>query len=187
MPGITDMLIPERRDPVDGEESASWRETFLCALEASGNVSASARRAGVGRATAYRHRQAEPEFRSGWDQAIETAMDDLEAEARRRAVDGWDEPVFFKGEVCGHIRRYSDALIMFLLKAYRPEFRDNYRVEHSGDTTTTVRVTYVNDWRDSPSVAGDASVDHGSGADGLEIIESLGYVPAIAACDPAAR
>jgi hypothetical protein len=182
MPGITDMLIPEGRDPVSGpvDGENSWRSTFLAALEASGNVSASARRAGVGRATAYRHRQAESEFRSGWDQAIEVATDLLEGEARRRALEGWEEPVFYQGEICGHIRKYSDTLIMFLLKAYRPQFRDNYRVEHSGDTVQ-VEVRYVDDWRDPPAVAG----DHGNGTDGLKIIESLGYVPAIAACDPA--
>jgi hypothetical protein len=144
---------------MDDEQPSSWRATFLAALEASGNVSAAARRAATHRCTAYRHRQADPEFRAAWDEALEVAMDDMEAEARRRAVDGWDEPVFYEGKVCGHIRKYSDALIMFLLKAYRPEFRDNDRVVHSGDTTTTVRIEYVNDWRDSPSGAGDASFD----------------------------
>ena len=159
--------------PMDDEQPSSWRATFLAALEASGNVSAAARRAATHRGTAYRHRQADPEFRAAWDEALETALDDMELEARRRAVDGWDEPVFFKGEVCGHIRRYSDALIMFLLKAYRPEFRDNYRVEHSGTADTVVRVEYVNDWPDS------TVVDHGNGTDGLETLRGLGYVPAL--------
>jgi hypothetical protein len=135
--------------PMDDEQPSSWRATFLAALEASGNVSAAARRAALHRGTAYRHRAADPSFRAAWDEALEVALDDLEAEARRRAVDGWDEPVFHAGVVCGHIRKYSDALIMFLMKAYRPEFRDHARVEPSGDTT--VRVVYANDWRDSPA------------------------------------
>jgi hypothetical protein len=138
-------------------ETRPWHSTFLDALSSSGNVTAAARRAGVDRGTAYRSRAAAAEFRAAWDEALEVALDALEAEARRRALEGWEEPVFYQGKVCGHIRKYSDALIMFLLKAYRPEFRDNYRVEHSGDTT--IRVEYVNDWRDSPAVAGDASFD----------------------------
>jgi hypothetical protein len=142
--------------PRDGEESSSWRATFLAALEASGNVSAAARRAGVGRATANRHRAGEAEFREAWAEALEVAADALEEEVRRRAVDGWDEPVFHAGEICGYIRRYDGRLLMFLLAAIRPEkYRANYRVEHSGDGT--VRVEYPPDWPDSPALAGDRS------------------------------
>ena len=65
----------------------------------------------------------------------------LEAEARRRAAIGVDEPVFYKGKVVGHIRKYSDNLLMFLLKAHWPEkFRDNYGVEHSGPSGGPVKV-----------------------------------------------
>jgi hypothetical protein len=141
--------------PMDDEQPSSWRATFLAALEASGNVSAAARRAATHRCTAYRHRQADPEFRAAWDEALEVAMDDMEAEARRRAVDGWDEPVFYEGKVCGHIRKYSDTLIMFLMKAYRPAFRDNVAVQHDGELT--IRVEYADDpapadsWHWSPA------------------------------------
>jgi hypothetical protein len=179
MSGMTDMSILERRDPVDGEESSSWRATFLGALEASGNVSASARRAGVGRATVYRHRAGEADFRESWDEALEVACDALEAEARRRALDGWDEPVFYEGKVCGHIRKYSDALIMFLLKAYRPQFRDHALTEHAVNAPVQVEVRYVNDWRDSPAVAGDRSERPEEGIGGIEIFRQLGYVRAV--------
>ena len=51
--------------------------------------------------------------------------DALEQEARRRALEGVEEPVFCRGERVGVIRRYSDALLILLLKAKRPEqFRD---------------------------------------------------------------
>jgi hypothetical protein len=153
-------------------ETRPWHAAFLDALESSGNVTISARRAGVSRTAAYKARRGEAEFRAGWDEALEVALDDMEAEARRRGVEGWTEPVFYQGKVCGHIRKYSDALIMFLLKAYRPEFRDNYRVEHSGDTT--IRVEYPPAWPDEPR-----AVDHGSTVDGLETFRSLGYVPAL--------
>jgi hypothetical protein len=128
----------------------SWRATFLAALEASGNISASARRAGVGRATVYRHRAGEPDFREAWDEAMETAADALEAEIRRRAVDGWDEPVFHEGRICGYIRRYDDRLLMFLMRALRPEFRDNAPVRPTGDRPEPVRVEYPTDWPCSP-------------------------------------
>ena len=49
--------------------------------------------------------------------AEEDAIQQLELEARRRAFEGFDKPVFHAGEQCGLIRQYSDVLLMFLLKA----------------------------------------------------------------------
>ena len=48
------------------------------------------------------------------------ATDKLALEARRRALEGVEEVRYFKGEPIGTIRRYSDTLLMFLLRAYRP-------------------------------------------------------------------
>ena len=43
------------------------------------------------------------------------------------------EPIYYKGELVGHVRKYSDALMMFLLKAHRPDkYRDNIKVDHAG-------------------------------------------------------
>ena len=82
-------------------------------------------------------------FRADWDEALEEARELLEAEARRRAAIGVDEPVFYKGKVVGHIRKYSDNLLMFLLKAHWPEkFRDNYAVEHSGPGFLVIKPVY---------------------------------------------
>ena len=51
----------------------------------------------------------------------------LEAEAWRRAHDGIEEPILYKGQVVTHVRKYSDLLLMFLLKGLRPEkFRDKF-------------------------------------------------------------
>jgi hypothetical protein len=63
--------------------------------------------------------------------AREEAVDLLEGEALRRAVQGVEEPVFYKGERVdkGQVRRYSDVLLIFLLKANRPvKFRDRVEI-----------------------------------------------------------
>ena len=53
-------------------------------------------------------------------------------EARRRALTGVEEPVYYKGEAVDRTAKYSDTLLIFLLKAHRPEkFRDNVSAEHS--------------------------------------------------------
>ena len=110
-----------------------WKPLFLDTLRGTGNVRLAASNADVARQVAYRARDSSATFRADWDEALEEARELLEAEARRRAAIGVDEPVFYKGKVVGHIRKYSDNLLMFLLKAHWPEkFRDNYAVEHSG-------------------------------------------------------
>lgn len=105
----------------------SWVDYFLLSLSECGNVTQAAKDAGIARLTAYRHRDRDPRFADAWDDAIEEAVDRLEAEARRRAIEGVDEPVFYKGKPVGRVKKYSDTLMIFLLKAHRPEkFRDNF-------------------------------------------------------------
>jgi hypothetical protein len=112
------------------KKEPEWRATFLAALCQSGNVSHACRMSGIRRRLPYKHRDRFPGFRERWDEAIEVAVDSLEAEARRRAVQGIEKPVYHKGAVVGTIREYSDRLLIFLLKANRPEkFRDNYDLE----------------------------------------------------------
>ena len=85
----------------------------------------------VGRSSHYRWRS-DPEYREAFELAEEDAADVLEAEARRRAVEGVEKPVgWYKGEPGGSVREYSDVLLIFLLKGLRPErYRD--RVEFKG-------------------------------------------------------
>ncbi len=110
-----------------------WAKAFLSVLAESGNIRLSCQAAAVDRSTAYRLRSSDETFLAEWEQAQEEAADLLEQEARRRAHDGWDEPVFGSmgqglgsGEI-GAVRKYSDTLLIFLLKGARPE---KYRERH---------------------------------------------------------
>ena len=80
-----------------------WREPFLDALMQHGNVSRAARTAKISRMQLYRDRAADPEFAAAWQAAQQTGLDSLEDVANVRA------------------RRDSDTLLIFLLKAHRPE------------------------------------------------------------------
>jgi len=93
-------------------------------VETGGNVSRSCLLAGVSKVAAYEWRKCDAEFATEWDEAIETGTEAMEEEARRRAFQGVDKPVFYQGEECGAIREYSDTLMIFLLKARKP---DKYR------------------------------------------------------------
>lgn len=114
----------------------TWQEKFLKAFAETGVVSDAAKVCGRSRATVYRERDRNEEFAAAWDDANEVAADVLEREAVRRAVEGVDEPVFHAGQEVGAVRRYSDRLLEFLLRARRPEkFRDNHRHEVAGEAT----------------------------------------------------
>lgn len=102
------------------------RELFLAELAERGNVSAAAAAGGLSRVTFYEWRAADPSFAAAWDEALETAIDAMELEARRRAVDGVEKPLIGRigkdqDGIITIIREYSDSLMTLLLKAHRPE------------------------------------------------------------------
>ena len=97
------------------------KSRFIRQLATSGNVTASAESAGVARHTVYEWRKHDPVFASKWEDALAIAVDALAMEARRRALDGVEEVRYFQGEAIGTIRKYSDQLLMFLLRAYDPQ------------------------------------------------------------------
>ena len=97
------------------------KTVFLEALVDTVNVTLACRRAGIARRTAYDWREADAGFARKWDDAIDEGVDLLEAELHKRAFEGVERPVYYKGEQVGTWRFYSDALAMFLLKAHRPE------------------------------------------------------------------
>ncbi|MBF0865061.1 MAG: hypothetical protein ABF932_11535 [Gluconobacter potus] len=110
------------------EQSWERKKRFLEHLSVSGNISEAGRVAEVRRSTLYLWKDTDKEFSSRWEEALEEAADALEAEARRRAVEGYDEPITYAGRVVcdpdtGNPivrKRYSDGLMAFLLRAHRP-------------------------------------------------------------------
>ena len=94
----------------------TWEKAFLSALENTGIVAWAAKAAGVGRRTVYDHLNADPEFAERWEEALDNAEARLEEEVMRRALEGEQVPVYYKGKVVGHKTRKSDTLLMFAIK-----------------------------------------------------------------------
>lgn len=106
------------------------QRAFLAAYARTGNIAAAARAAKCHRSAHYEWLN-DPAYAEAFLAAQEEAVEALELEARRRAEKGVVKPVYYQGEVCGTVREYSDTLLIFLLKAARPEkYRDNARIEH---------------------------------------------------------
>lgn len=94
-----------------------WRDAFLAALAKDRCVVKACRAAGVGRATAYRHRETNPDFATRWDEVVADNVDELEGSVMSRAIDGWLEPVYVGGKMIGATRKYDNTLAWRLLAA----------------------------------------------------------------------
>lgn len=131
----------KQRTPAD-----VWKPLFLEALARTCNVLIACREAGIDRSTAYKARDRSAAFRAQWEEAEQNGVDILKAEARRRALQGVDEPVFHKGEIVGSVKRYSDPLLMFLLRAHEPEtYRERVDHRHSGPDGGKIPLSMIDD------------------------------------------
>lgn len=123
-----------------------WAPIFLADLRINGQIQHAAEVAGIAITTFYDRRNKYPDFAKEARLALTESNARLEREARRRAHDGVDKPVFYKGKIAGEwvdengepcskrkkgakfirhsIKEYSDQLLGILLKAHNPKFRE---------------------------------------------------------------
>jgi hypothetical protein len=109
------------------------REGFLKALSDTGGITAAVAAVGTSRTRVYELRKFDPAFAAAWDEAEEIAADRLENEARRRAVEGVPELLVSAGKLVRDdlgqpvaMRRYSDPLLLALLRMHRPARRERF-------------------------------------------------------------
>lgn len=126
-------------------------KTFLDVYAKTGNMTESCRLSGLSRADVLARKRDDKPFAEAFEDARLEAVDELEAEARRRAVEGVEDLVIHSGRPVYHCdakgryltdelgtpipvikRQYSDKLLETLLKANAPEkFRENMKVDHA--------------------------------------------------------
>ena len=127
----------------------SERAAFLEAVAGGWSIAHAAERAGRHRRRFYEERDRDAEFAAQWDEAIERGIEVLEDELTRRAKEGWlDEEYNGAGELVRRVRRYSPALLIFSLKARKPDvYRDNAKIELAGNVRTEItgRVRHQNE------------------------------------------
>lgn len=97
------------------------KAAFLAAYVECGTISHAAKAAEIRRETHHEWVRSDPVYAAAFAEAKEQAVECLEREARRRAIEGVDEPVYQGGELVGYKRRYSDTLLIFMLKAEAPD------------------------------------------------------------------
>lgn len=101
------------------------KHAFLEAYGHYGNIGHCCDLAGVSRSTFYGWQEHDAEFAMAFQQAEKRALETLEQEAWRRAVEGspYTRTSYYRGEPVGtdHKIEYSDQLLTLLLRAKAPE------------------------------------------------------------------
>lgn len=114
--------------------TAEKASAFLHILSETCNVGKACKAIDISRQTAYNWKADSPEFAAQWEGAMKIGRSALEDEAHRRAFEGNEERVYQNGQCVDTVRKYSDTLAIFLLKAHDPDkYRENSKVELSGN------------------------------------------------------
>jgi hypothetical protein len=105
------------------------QELFLSELAKTGNLSLACHASEMTRRQVGALRKVDEDFGQAYLEAMDDAVDRLEAEAWRRALDGIEQKLFQAGKLVVDpetnqpiiLRRYSDPLLVMLLKGSRPD------------------------------------------------------------------
>ncbi len=129
------------------------KRLFLEKYPKYGTIEATLRAIGLkSRTSFYGWLKADPKFKDDFEEVKQIYIEKLEQEADRRAIEGINKPVFYKGKLVTDatgnpvtIKEYSDTLLIFRLKALAPEkYRE--RIDNNVDLRTpgaiALRVIY---------------------------------------------
>jgi hypothetical protein len=96
------MSGPASGQSPSGRLRTARRKSLALDLLSQGHTLAHVKKVlGINRVTMYRWRQDDPSFAQAYSDAMEAGTDLIEQEARRRAVEGYDRPIFQRGALVG--------------------------------------------------------------------------------------
>jgi hypothetical protein len=117
------------------------KRAFLVAYACSGRIRRASADSGVDWRNHYNWIRDDPTYIAAFEYAKELAADFLEDEAIRRAVEGVQRGVYHRGDKVGEETIYSDILLMFMLKGFRPEkYRDNGHLKVESEVNVNVSI-----------------------------------------------
>ena len=103
---------------------------FFAAYSKTGVVTLAAEMAEIDRRSHSFWLHNDKDYPALFQEAHAAACDTIEAEMRRRAIDGVDKPVFYKGQPCGTVKEYSDTLLAMLANGAMPEkYKQKTKIE----------------------------------------------------------
>jgi len=121
--------------------TATRRKKYLEELRATGEKALARLAAGVSSTCLRDHRLETAGFAEAEEEALELyRAEQIGATIHKRGVEGWDEPIYWrnpatgKPEVVGHVRKFSDKLLLAHAKRHMRE-------EYGDKLTSDVNVT----------------------------------------------
>lgn len=177
MPGGPDRSA-ENYAPI--KRSLRRQKKFLQVLAKTGKVAHAAKLAGYAdTSTLYKIRKLDEAFDRAWIEAEDASSDLLEDEAVRRGLEGVDKPVFYKGQIVGYEKLYSDGMLQFVLRSRRPDkFRENVEVTSTvnhniGIAVVPLTAPRLEDWqRAALEVQDNQRLLNGDDAKPIEVVGS---------------
>lgn len=157
---------------------ADRKHRFLMLYRLTGQLQRAARECGIAPSTVRTHLQDDIDFRNAVDEAYGDFKELVEAEVMRRAIMGWDEPVYQQGVLAGSVRKYDSRLLELLAKRHIPEFKEKFEI--SGNITAGILATPAqSEWgRIVDGEVVDAQASSGTEADaapdGQAVLRDLG-------------
>jgi hypothetical protein len=117
------------------------RREFLAALSEGSFIGKACEVIGVTRQAVWKLQKADPEFARQVEVSRSVGASVIEDEAMRRGLHGVERPVFQAGKLVGHVREYSDTLLLALLRAHLPDkYTERQKTELTGAGGGPVRV-----------------------------------------------
>jgi len=117
-------VVSKRRSHIS---TRAKKNAFIEAYAITGVITSAAKCSGVGRRTYYEWIDADPDFKLAAETAFERSVDSLEDAAIDRARSGVQKQMFHNGQPIldengnkVYEYKYSDVLLIFLLKCRRP-------------------------------------------------------------------
>ena len=134
------------------------KREFILGYALTGSFRLAAQRAGCEKTIHYHWRDTDPAYAAAFEYAKDMAADVVQDEIMRRAM-GWEEQHLAADGTPYNVCKYSDLLIIFRMKAMRPqEYRENSHV--SVESTATVNITIEERTRAANSRAEELRREH---------------------------
>lgn len=123
-------FVPPRAGPgPETKFTAEMLATILNEICNTGVVGLACMTCGISLSHFRRLRGEHEELQAITDEAMALYHDRLRYTIHNKAVDGWDEPVFYKGEEVGTVHRFSEKLLELQAKRHMPEYRDKSQMD----------------------------------------------------------
>ena len=142
--GVSPVPYPDDTalSPFDNIRHAKKR-AFLAAYAECGTITGAVESACCDRTSHYHWLKTDPDYVEAFHLAHEMAIDAHEDEASRRAL-GWDETRYTDDGRSYVIRKYSDTMLIFRLKALRPEkYRETAKRDERQDISDLLKAVLL--------------------------------------------